>query len=206
MKDEIFARFLQKNGKITSRQEVPPSSVERYKGKLPDLLLGYWLEHGWFGCGEGLFWVVNPQEYEGVVAAWLSGTALEGRDTYHLVARSAFGDLYLYGERTGFSLSIDAPVSRYSLIDDAVVFEDRDLNTQNFLLLMDEEYNDFDGLFKSAKKKLGAPSADEMYGFVPALGLGGRTEVESIEKVKCVEHLVFLSQLADFRPFSQEDI
>ncbi|NWC92804.1 hypothetical protein HX855_12075 [Pseudomonas sp. IPO3778] len=33
-----------------------------------------------------MFWIVNPQEHEGVVASWLEGTILEERDTYHLIA------------------------------------------------------------------------------------------------------------------------
>jgi hypothetical protein len=93
---------------------VPPSSIDRYNGKLPALLLAYWKEHGWCGFGEGIFWLVNPQEYEGVVSSWIEGTLLEHRDTYHLIARSAFGDLYLWGENSGFSVKITSLLSRYT--------------------------------------------------------------------------------------------
>ncbi|WP_408630384.1 GAD-like domain-containing protein, partial [Pseudomonas syringae] len=102
--DEVFSIFLKTFGGPVGRQEVPESSIERYKGKLPDLLLHYWSEHGWCGYGEGIFWMVNPQEYEGVTASWIQGTEFENQDTYHLIARSAFGELYFWGEETGASL------------------------------------------------------------------------------------------------------
>ena len=99
--DEVFSIFLETFGGPVDRQEVPASSIERYRGKLPSQLLEYWGEHGWCGYGDGIFWIVNPQEYEGVVASWIEGTKFEQRDTYHLIARSAFGDLYLWGEKNG---------------------------------------------------------------------------------------------------------
>ena len=76
--DEIFSIFLETFGGPVDRQEVPASSIERFKGKLPNQLLEYWAEHGWCGYGDGIFWIVNPQEYEGVVASWLEGTKFEG--------------------------------------------------------------------------------------------------------------------------------
>jgi len=203
--DEVFARFLEKNGPIMTRREVPPPSIERYKGKLPSLLLSYWKEHGWCGVGEGILWLVNPQEYEAVVASWIENTALEALDTFHLVARSAFGDLYLFGKKTGFSLSIDAPVSRYSISNQNISPPDTDREVQNFLLTFEKDYNDFDDLFDPSQKKLGTLRDDEMYGFVPALSFGGRADLQYIEKVKTVEHLTLLSQITELEPYTMSD-
>jgi hypothetical protein len=47
--DEIFSIFLETFGEPVDRQEVPASSMERYRGKLPNQLLEYWDEHGWSG-------------------------------------------------------------------------------------------------------------------------------------------------------------
>lgn len=203
--DEIFSRFLEKNGPITKRQEPPPSSIQRFTGKLPERLLDYWIEHGWCACGNGLFWLVNPQEYEGVVASWIEGTDLEKQDTYHLIGRSAFGDLYLFGEKTGFSLTIDAAVSKYSFASHASALHDMDKEVQNFFLSIEKTYNDFDGLFTAAKKKLGILDCDEMYGFVPALAFGGPCDLDHLEKVKAVEHLLLLSQICPLEPYSFSD-
>ncbi|VVO10771.1 GAD-like domain-containing protein [Pseudomonas fluorescens] len=204
--DEVFSIFLETFGGPVDRQEVPASSIERYRGKLPSQLLEYWGEHGWCGYGDGIFWIVNPQEYEGVVASWIEGTKFEQRDTYHLIARSAFGDLYLWGERTGFSLKITSCTSRCFVHDFEITSDEMDRELQNFLLSTEVEYNDFDDLFKPAKKKLGTLRHDEMYGFVPALMFGGPDTLDHLEKVKAVEHLTLLSQIAELQPYSFSDL
>ncbi|MEX5669362.1 DUF1851 domain-containing protein, partial [Pseudomonas neuropathica] len=67
-------------------------------------------------------------------------------------------------------------------------------------------YNNYDDLFKPAKKKLGTLRHDEMYGFVPALLFGGPDTLDHLEKVKAVEHLTFLSQIAELQPYSVSDL
>jgi hypothetical protein len=203
--DGVFTRFIQKFGKPFDSHEVPKSSLERYKNKLPNLLLKYWAEHGWCGFGEGIFWLVNPQEFEPVVTSWLEGTKFKDLDSYHLIARSAFGDLYFWGEETGASLKISSVVSR-SVTQTSVLSKDQsDKRVQGFLLSKEVEHNDFDQLFKPAQKKLGTLRHDEMYGFFPALMLGGSIALKHLEKVKAVEHLVFLSQLGPLEAYSFSD-
>ncbi|MEX5683917.1 MULTISPECIES: GAD-like domain-containing protein [Pseudomonas] len=204
--DKVFARFLEKFGAPVDRQKAPTSSIERYRGKLPNLLLDYWAEHGWCGYGDGIFWLVNPQEYEGVVSSWIEGTTFEERDTYHLIARSAFGDLYLWGEKTGFSLKITSVLSRCVLHNFELKSEEMDRELQGFILSREVDTNDYGEMFKPAKKKLGTLRHDEMYGFVPALMFGGPDTLDHLEKVKAVEHLTFLSQIAELQPYSVSDL
>ncbi|EJM42250.1 hypothetical protein PMI26_03208 [Pseudomonas sp. GM33] len=204
--DEIFSIFLETFGGPVDRQEVPASSIERYRGKLPNQLLEYWAEHGWCGYGDGIFWIVNPQEYEGVVASWLEGTEFEACDIYHLIARSAFGDLYLWGERTGFSLKITSVLSRVVIKNLEITSDEMDRELQGFLLSRNVDSNDYGDLFKPAKKKLGPLRHDEMYGFVPALMFGGPDTLDHLEKVKAVEHLILLSQITELKPYSFSDL
>lgn len=200
--DRVFARFIEKFGDPIDRQKVPASSIDHYQGKLPNLLLEYWAEHGWCGYGEGIFWLVNPQDYEGVVASWIEGTKFEKLDTYHIIARSAFGDLYFWGEKTGASLNITSILSKYIAFNSTLGLEQMDKQLQNFLLTRNIDSDDYGGLFKPAKKKIGVLRHDEMYGFVPALTLGGPDTLEHLEKVKAVEHLILLSQITELQPYS----
>ena len=204
--DKVFPRFVEKFGGAIDRREVPLSSIDRYQGKLPKLLLEYWADHGWCGYGDGIFWIVNPQEYEGVVASWIEGTKLQERDTYHLIARSAFGDLYLFGEKTGFSLKISSVLSRYVINNLDFRTEEMDRHLQGFLLTREVDANNYGDLFKPAKKKLGPLRHDEIYGFVPALMFGGPDTLDHLEKVKAVEHLTLLSQIAELEPYSFSDL
>ncbi|MNR22463.1 hypothetical protein D3C85_1394140 [compost metagenome] len=63
----------------------------------------------------------------------------------------------------------------------------------------------FDDLFEPARERLGTLAADEMYGFVPALMLGGSDSLERLEKLKAVEHLVLLAQLSELQPYELAD-
>ncbi|RML60618.1 GAD-like domain protein [Pseudomonas syringae pv. pisi] len=137
-----------------------------------------------------------------MVASWIEGTELEKRDTYHLIARGAFGDLYLWGEKTGFSLKITSVFSRCVIHDFEPTPEQMDRKLQDFIVSRKVDSNDVEDLFSQARRKLGTLRHDEMYGFVPALMLGGSASLDHVEKLKTVEHLILLSQLAELKPYS----
>lgn len=165
--DKVFANLIENFGPPIDRREVPGSTIEKYRDKLPSTLLEYWSEHGWGGYGEGIFWLVNPQEYDAVVSCWIAGTALASHDNYHLVARSAFGDLYLWGEKTGFSLEITSVGSQYIFYRTEFTKEQLNTELQGFILSREVESMDFNGLFNPAKEKLGKLNMTRCTAFFP---------------------------------------
>jgi hypothetical protein len=194
--DEHFEYFLEKMGPAFSKRHVPPTSIERFRGKLPKQLLEYWEEHGWCGYADGLFWTVDPQEYEPVLEAWIGDTPFMEKDVYHIIARSAFGELYFWGENTFESLKIFAPGS-YCFSRKSMFQADQvEHGLRSFFGKRNRKENDFAALFAPALKRLGRLRHDEMYGFIPALALGGPSELSHLKRVKAVEHLVLLAQLA----------
>ena len=197
--DELFEYFLEKLGPPVHRREVPASSIERYRGKLPDQLLTYWQEHGWSGYADGLFLTVDPQEYEPVLEAWIGDTPFMEQDAHHVIARSAMGKIYFWGERSGYSLKLSAFDAFLLPMFDMDLRGSPDEQLQKFFAFRDREENDLDDLFVPALKKLGHLHHDEMYGFVPALALGGPATLDHLQKVKAVEHLVLLAQLSELR-------
>ena len=196
--DEDFNYFLEKMGPAFDRQQVPMSSIDRYRGKLPDQLLKYWHEYGWCGYADGLFWTVNPEEYEPVLEAWISDTAFMEQDAYHVIARGAFGHLCFWGEKTGFTLLISS-VSAFAVPYTRSPAPTLDIALQRFFGMRTRKGNDFNDYFALALKKFGRLKADEIYGFVPALALGGPDDFGHLQKLKAVEHLVFLAQLSELR-------
>ncbi len=202
--DEFFEHFLKQFGPPVERRWVPQSSIDRYRGKLPEQLLTYWEEHGWTGYADGLLWTVDPQEYEPVVDAWIGDTKFMEEDTYHLFARGAFGNIYFIGERSGNGLHIVAPDSIMMKPSPPPLNRDRAIlaffGAQNRGA---NNLSDVNGerLFTPALSKLGRLKHDEMYGFVPALALGGPATLDHLQKVKAVEHLVLLAQLGELRMF-----
>jgi hypothetical protein len=118
MSDAYFHRFLDRFSPQDARREVPASTFERYSGRLPAQLLRYWRDFGWGRYADGLFWIVNPQEYEPALHEWLQGTWFEGKDIFHVVAVSAFGEMWIWGEVFGYSINLSSQESRAIAIHD----------------------------------------------------------------------------------------
>ncbi|EPM67572.1 hypothetical protein A584_21108 [Pseudomonas syringae pv. theae ICMP 3923] len=206
MMDEHYAFFLKKFGPAMERREAPASSIAKYKNKLPEQLLKYWADHGWTGYADGLFWTVNPQDYESIISNWIPNIELDQTEKYHIIARGAFGVLYVWGEKGGHCLNISSYAGRYYSFANPFTGEKLGLGAQVFFSSLNPAYNDLSDLFKPALEKLGPLKSDEMYGFVPALALGGPMELKNLQKVKTIEHLEFLSQLSPLQDWGFPDL
>jgi hypothetical protein len=180
--------------------------ISKYEERLPERLLKYWKEYGWaqYSCG---FWTVNPDDYAEILKSCLSGTEYAGYDEYSVIARTSFGDLYVWGKRGGVAMQVSTPHAilfpRHG--DEKQVAKGKaDLCISVFFELIEKKTCDFADenekyLFDRAVKRLGSLDYDEMYGFVPALPLGGHAKLENLKRVKALEHLIFLSQLDTFK-------
>jgi len=200
--DDNFAFFLKNFGPAFDRREVPEASLNRYHGKLPEQMLAYWREHGWCGYAEGLFWTVNPEDYEELVDMLLEGTELADKDRFHVLAKSAFGALYLWGEVTADSLIIDTYLLRYLFDPRENLQRDLNFDARLFFGTQKRDINDVEDYFQPALKKLGRLAHDELYGFVPAYPLGGSLEFNNLQRLKDVEHLMFLAQLDSLESYN----
>jgi hypothetical protein len=180
--------------------------LEELGPALPQQLLNQWRAHGWSGYAEGLFWTVDPAEYQELITAWLDDSGIPDSGFYHTIARSAFGDLYLWHEKAGNWLNLTIPYARVHSSKPHVGKYSFDTVIEIFFVTQSREANDFDDLFQQALKKLGPLQPDEMYGFVPALALGGPAELKHLQKLKTIDHLTFLSQLAPLTDWGFPDL
>jgi hypothetical protein len=214
MRDEDFEVFIEEFGEACQRVEVPTASLEHWRGKLPDQLIKYWTEEGWCAYADGLFWTVNPDDYEDLVDEWLHDTFLEQIDEFQVIARSAFGELFLWGQKTGGSVTISCATNSIISLNSNLKRKlgDPDFYVRSFFSNKSIERCDLDDelgqpLFKRALAKLGPLESDEVYGFEPALVLGGGMRLENLAKLKLDVHLTILRQLASpTLPFSNVDI
>jgi hypothetical protein len=182
MRDEDFDLFINNFGESTSRVDVPQASIEKFTNVLPNQLLKYWAEEGWSGYANGLLWTVNPDDYEDVLDLWLEDTPFEEIDSYHIIARTAFGKMFAWGEKTGPSLTVSCPThSPIALERDLKsTLPNPDFRVQTFFGaktrnecdLKDEHKK---SLFERTLHTLGPLSSTEMYGFEPRTG-GGRPD------------------------------
>jgi len=199
MRDEVFGVFIDEVGEATTSRCVPEVEIEKWKGKLPELLLNYWRNEGWSSYYNGLFTIVNPEDYEDIVDEWLENTYLEEVDIFHAIAINGFGDLYLCGERNGRCVTISAInntifVKKKSL---GKIYKNLDSTIASLFITIDVNNQNKKGLFEKSVKKLGPLGDNEIFGFEPALILGGELDIKYIQKVDARIHLSILSQLAD---------
>ncbi|UTZ44717.1 DUF1851 domain-containing protein (plasmid) [Vibrio campbellii] len=201
MNDEYFEFFLENFGNPTEFIKATEKQIEVYRGVLPDKLLEYWGIIGFSSFQNGLFWITDPSEFDDVIDSFLEGTGFDVYDNYHVIARSAYGELYLWGERTGFSLSI---LPHLNWIKTNKGYEEdikkgrSDRAIQSFFsirkILSIDESVDSKQLFPSVLKKHGPIKKDEVMVFNPYLFMGGEKSVGNMSK----ENLhVFLQVIAD---------
>ncbi|VVN92617.1 GAD-like domain-containing protein [Pseudomonas fluorescens] len=215
MRDPHFEYFIEKFGEATHSTPVPEASLAYWADKLPPILLTYWREEGWAGYADGRLWTVNPDDYEDIKDAWLEETPLATLDNFHVIARDAFGDLYLCGERTGASVTIVCLHNEILALKNQLKprpLHDHDPSIQALFGVAKLEkcdYPDTNGklLFDRAVKKYGPLAPDEMYGFEPALVLGGSPTLENLRRLKLDPHLHILRQFdSPTLPFSSVDV
>ncbi|WP_249362606.1 MULTISPECIES: GAD-like domain-containing protein [unclassified Pseudoalteromonas] len=213
MMNEYFEDFYDYAGFGPAIKTTMPSkeTLDFFKGKLPDRLLEYWQQYGFSGWGDGIFWLVNPQDYHEILQTWLEDTEFakrenNGIDKYYVIGRGAFGDLVVWGRASGQSLDINSNFGMLFPTDSTedLVEDGEELTIDLFFATMskaplDQKDINEKPLFEHALKNLGPLEADEMYAFVPALALGGVNKLENLQKVKAIEHLNFLAELGEKR-------
>ncbi len=205
--DEKFNWFLTRFGPPTTHEPVSEATLAKFKGKLPDRLLDYWKAYGFCGFKDGLFWITNPDDYEPALEAWIGDTPIMEEDAYYVIARTAFGELYLWGTKTGTRYDIQPMHGWIHQNDnDSEVREIRngraDWRMQVFFRCQDPEAADTkdeqgEFLFARAVDKLGPLAPDEIFAFAPALPLGGPKTLDHLTKVNIHVHLDLLPQMIE---------
>ena len=191
--DEDFDGFMEDFGEPFESVPIDESVMAAYRDKLPEQLFTYWRGVGACGFGEGLFWMVNPAEYQELLDSWLEGTPFEDRDDLSVIARTAFGILYVWAKGKGKVMKIYPTTNaiNYFLENDANDFSDETENTEmsyfwGFKDVESEDYEDENDtpMFQKALKKFGRLHADEMYGFSLSPALGGKETMDNLDLVK----------------------
>ena len=168
------------------------ASIKKYQGVLPDELLQHWQKDGWCSYKRGIFWLVNPEEYASLMRDYLQGSVFQDRKDLYVVARTAFGKLFLWEKGKGNTLIINPMAGMIFLSADndrqVLSAEDEEFEMNWFLGTKDPESLDRrdasgKGLFERALKKFGQLKSNEMYGYKLSRSLGGHEGIRNIDKV-----------------------
>ncbi|HET9505145.1 MAG TPA: T6SS immunity protein Tdi1 domain-containing protein [Hymenobacter sp.] len=183
----MFTKLLAHFPEYTIHAKPTPELLARYGPLVPPEMLVVWQEYGFGTFRNGYLKVVNPDEFNELLA-----------DTYQLVSTpaaaapivlfaTAMGDLLIWED--GFLIRIDYRHGETEIIG------------RNLTLFFKNHVDDFNPQqrlrwepYPAARARLGEPTFDECFGYVPLLALGGPETVDHLQKVKLREHLYLISQ------------
>ena len=209
--DEWYEITLLKYG--APRHAVVPDKhyAQGYSGRLPDVLLRLWLEQGWGSWNRGKFWLCDPALLQPVIDTVFLGDPEYDSDTMTVFAYDAFGKIYIWlGDRR--ILRIDW-VGNYAIVQQydgwnpyANVPESESINLIGAIqVAIYTSSNGIDGathlgpdgkdMLPAAIARLGELGRDEVYGFFPAIGIGGANDINNLQRVPILEHLMFLASI-----------
>jgi len=183
--------------------EAKKEIINKYQDILPNELLFYWKQYGFSSFKDGLFWLTNPDEYRDLVAEYLSGTVFADRPNLHVVARTAFGELYLWESKKGGTLDLKS-FSNMIFLDAVADRENFTQEEENYAMnrflakypkSLDEEDGSSKPLFERCLKKFGKLEPNEMYGYKLSSFLGGKESITNIAKMDLFNHYTIQKQL-----------
>lgn len=198
---EDFEFMVEEFGPPETLAPFDDARIERFAGRIPDALLAFWQAYGLCRFWNGLLRFCDPDEFRDVVAPLVGNDSDLDPDRCHLVAYSAFAELYIWSEqyqRVFVDLK-DLTVTAKVLLAAENRYDDED-RAVAFLFAgekSDFDMNDRDGklLYSRCRRRTGALEGDECYGFFPALLMGGEPDIGMIRRTEAKEHFAFLSQL-----------
>ena len=186
---------------------VSPISKEiltKYEKIMPPILLDMWQQEGFCQFQNGLYYIVNPDDWQDVVDVWIENTPYQKLGQFYALARNAFGCIYIYNPDTGTKLTIDTILRTISgSIKGYFTEKEREITISGLFAMISKKRVEFEiddkPIFKKAVKKLGPLGWYEMYAFEPAFALIGDAALtmDNLVKVDARVHMLLLRDLID---------
>lgn len=182
------------------------ATIERYRGRVPDSLLRIWQDYGWGSWSNGVLWMCDPEFLRPIMHALFNGDPEFDPETVIPYAYDGFGDLYIYlgsGKQFHYKILFNSgskdylkewgqePHQTFTLSENFIYcFYGNLSNTNNFGdFLNNHKYENF---MPELIKRYGELEPGEVYGFVPALPLGGSMSINNIQRMPILSYLSFL--------------
>ena len=163
--------------------KVSEDIIVKYEGKIPEQFLNIWKKYGFGQFLQGYFKLVNPDNYiEFVRKSYFEKNCIP-------LLVTAFGDIVVWEKNEYLSL-LTYRYRNFDCLEYGCEFLFNDLSDNKYVERHFKNRN-----FYNALEKLGIPSYDECFGYVPLLSLGGSEKTENLQKVKLREHLELMFQM-----------
>ncbi|MCW8308658.1 GAD-like domain-containing protein [Acidiphilium sp. PA] len=201
--NEDFAYCLEKFGLPVGGERIDPRVLEAYRSIVPDSMIAFWKECGVGLWLDGRFQLVSPDRYRGLLDLILQGDPDYPPDQSVLIGYGAFGKLLIWNNQK-YALKVDLvegiayttfPKPRFNILPPDVGLPGEISRADSPIYDCLERTDAPKPLFIRAVKTYGKLAHGECYGFVPAVGLGGRGVLEDVQRVRALEHFSILAQL-----------
>jgi hypothetical protein len=189
----VFPSFSERHPSFEKLGEVSQESMALFKANaapelLADMLIEFWQEYGEGRFSDGLLYVCDP-----IKKKFDLNFFFPNQDVYPLVV-SSFGDIFFTNFKKIYSLSSTYGWFMRKAPTFEILFESS---------LYREEYLDnvLDRQFHiECVEKLGPLEPDQIFGFEPAVALGGSDDnINYVKKFQMDAHLAFLAQLVEVK-------
>lgn len=180
----MLTSFHRHHGAGDRYRALSADDLRRLGRRLPGELVAWLAGDGLCAYRDQLLWTVDDRDLAAAREAWLPGVHAA------VFARTAFGSLFLWdGAQVQVVLPHSAQVG--ALAHDPRRFLEHTLTEPGFV-----ESSLRPAAVHTARAHAGALAWDEMYGYQPALAVGGSGAADTVRRVPLVEQLVALAQLA----------
>lgn len=121
--EELYDELIQAVGKPAHTTYPTDAQLDKWRGRLPDLLLRYWQEQGWGSLGEGKYWVCDPDQLRPVMEEVFQEDPEFKPDDLIPIGYNALGmiDVYMGAKRT---MSVDLVFGTVTWRDESLASED----------------------------------------------------------------------------------
>ena len=204
MLHDFFKYVVEKHGIPDRSTSLNSHELQNIRQVLPEHLAEFYQEYGRCVLRKGRLQMCHPMDLKETLKLVLKSDPDINHENSYAFAYSPFGDIYFYNNRYGccsiellagkvFNNGLTSSAEISPLIGNTVFMP---------FSLSDESLDLTDHLgktlFKKATNKYGELNIGECFGFVPALGLGGKFDISNVRRLKAPEHFAIISQLQDF--------
>lgn len=198
---EIDYKDIQEEfGALPQGESINHAELEESRSILPD----HWVKtlngHGRFSYRSGLVHVCGPNDLKSILSLVFKADKNFSHTNCIGVSYSAFGEIFFWHKDLGDgTIDLINGIITVDALTDPSCTEKID---RLILTSIDQIFENYDKdgkpLFSRARKKLGELKWGEVYGFTPAIALGGERILENLKVQPAIAHFAMLAQLQPF--------
>ncbi|MBC9245134.1 DUF1851 domain-containing protein [Paracoccus sp. 11-3] len=175
--------------------------IAYWRGRVPEMLMRWWIEEGWGSLNSGKYWVCDPGQLRPVIEEIFADDPDYHPDDLIPFGYNALGVINV-AMGQGRSMKIDlgfgivtwrGPQAEYPQSEFVGVYYSGIATGAHRLEAKDENGVE---IFPWALEHLGPLEPYQIYGFVPAYSVTGNYPVKNLQKLSVVERLVTLAALS----------